>query len=287
MFLHEQMTFQVDIQAISEHCLDTTRYQVAHDSNAILRQHFQGQGVLQLNSSTEQAINQYKPGGTGIVVLGPTVSRLEPHGRGGDGMGRWSFVHLRRRNMPPITVISVYQVCKRPTNILGNTAYHQQYRALQSSGRHNVHPRQAFIEDLSSFVGTLQQKGHDIILGGDFNETLDERNSGVLRLATTRNLTDPFVFRYPHHHDFGTFHLGRRRIDIMLVSPRILPSIQRIGYAPFQFTNSSDHRPLLLDFNTRQLFGEYPSPLQPVHSRAVRSNDKRAVHKFVTIMYDE
>lgn len=79
-------------------------------------------------------------------------------------MGRWSFVHLRRKARPPVTIISVYQVCPSPTNIIGNTAYHQQQRALHAQGRYNIHPRKALIHDLEQFIVTLLQRNHDIAI---------------------------------------------------------------------------------------------------------------------------
>lgn len=253
MFANEQANLQVDIQGFSEHCLDTTKYHVHQTARDLLRRYYTGQASLQIDSSKETAINTYKPGGTGILLLGDLVGQQEPQGRGGDAMGRWSYIHLRRKAQPPITIISAYQVCPRPTNIIGNTAYHQQIRALNKAGRHQIHPRHAFITDLINFVAKLQTNGHDIILGGDFNESIEDKNSGLLKLITTTNLTDPFQHRFPHHPTFGTHAMGHRRIDSVLFSPSLLPSLKSIGYAPFQYTKSSDHRPLLFDLDRQIL----------------------------------
>ena len=120
LFIHEQEKLQVDVQAFSEHCLDTTKFHVTQTAKDILRHTYEGTSILRLDSSAEAAVNQYKPGGTGILALGPISGRLESQGSGGDTLGRWSFIHLRRKNGPPVTIISVYQVCPRPTNVLGN-----------------------------------------------------------------------------------------------------------------------------------------------------------------------
>lgn len=159
--------------------------------------------MILLNSSTETAINQYKPGGTGIQILGPLASSLTPAGRGGDTLGRWCYVSIRRRHFPPLTVISVYQVCPRPTNRVGNTAYHQQDRILQLDGR-DLHPRQAFIQDLHQLIRSLRDQGHDIILGGDFNESLQDKDSKVLQLATSHQMVDPFLYKFPASEEFAT-----------------------------------------------------------------------------------
>ena len=250
MFVNDQVTLDIDIQGITEHCLDTTKFPVYQTAQEIVQHQAPGQSLLSLHSSAEPALNLYKPGGTGFLVLGESVSRLEPNGIIGDMMGRWSSLHFRRKTQPPITIITAYQVCPRPTNILGNTAYHQQVRALSTSGQPDTHPRQAFIRDLESFVQSLQLRGHDIILGGDFNEALSDKNSGILKLVTSLNLTDPFLSKFPQYPAFGTHAQGSRRIDMVFVSPNLLDSIEKIGYAPFLYTKPSDHRPLVIDINT-------------------------------------
>lgn len=229
MFIHEQAALQIDIQAFSEHCLDTTKYHVPQTAKEILRKTYPGQSLIQLTSSQEPAVNQYKPGGTGLLLLGQAASRLEPNGRGGDVMGRWGYVHLRRKNLPPVTVISVYQVCPRPTNLIGNTAYHQQQRALNIANR-ALSPRQAFIQDLDHFLTVLRNQGNDIILGGDFNESLEDKHSGILSLITTHQLSDPFLYRFPHHTNFGTHVSGKRRIDYVFVTESILHSVRAIPF---------------------------------------------------------
>ena len=286
MFLHEQETLQIDIQAFSEHCLDTTKYHVNMTAKEILRTTYSGPSMIHLTSSQEPAVNQYKPGGTGLLLLGQVTSRLDPNGRGGDAMGRWSHVHLRRKNLPPVTVISVYQVCPRPTNPIGNTAYHQQQRALNIANR-ALSPRQAFIQDLDHFLNTLRNQGHDIILGGDFNESLEDKHSGILSLMTSHRLSDPFLHRYPYHSNFGTHIHGKRRIDYVFVTERILSSVTAIGYGPFDFISSSDHRPIFLELNSNVLFGTTHINLQQPSTRGVKTSDPIMVRRFVEITYQQ
>ena len=108
-------------------------------------------------------------------------------------MGRWSYVHMRRKGQKPITIYTVYQVCTSPTNAIGHTAWHQQRIKLNEQGRTHIHPRQAFVADLTTSIQTFQQNNHDIIIAGDFNETTEKHNSGILKIVTTTNLVDPFL----------------------------------------------------------------------------------------------
>jgi exonuclease III len=222
MFVNNQLSLDIDLQGIAEHCLDTTKYQVKQALQRSFRSHSPQKSVIAFHSSTDPATNYYKPGGTGVVMLGSLVGRLESNGVHGDAMGRWTAVHLRRRDRKPITVIMAYQVCPRPTNILGNTAFHQQVRFLNQQGRSHIHPRQAFINDLQTYIGRLQQQGNDIILGGDFNESLTDRHSGIHRLVSAQNLVDPFLIKFQAAPTFGTHQLGSRRIDLLFVSPALL-----------------------------------------------------------------
>jgi exonuclease III len=210
MIANEQETLQVDIQGMSEHCLDSTKFNVINTARETLRQQYAGKAMIVLSSSPEPAVHQYKPGGTGFLILGTTIGRLEPNGTGSDPMGRWTYIHLRRKNQPPVTIISAYQVCQNPTNRIGNTAYHQQQWLLSQEGRTSVHPRQAFIHDLTLFINRLRAQHHDIILGGDFNEALTDKKSLIFKLATSTNLVDPFGVRHPQYYSdtFGTHVKG-------------------------------------------------------------------------------
>jgi hypothetical protein len=116
-------------------------------------------------------------------------------------------MHFRSKEQPPLTVIAVYQVCHNPTNAVGNTAWHQQKRALMLQNRPD-HPRKAFIDDLIKLIQDLQSNHHDIIVGGDFNEDMEEPTSGLLRLVTTTQLCDPWITRHPQLRKFRTYRHG-------------------------------------------------------------------------------
>ena len=217
----------VDIACFSEVNLDTSKFAVVQQLYETLRKEFPHNATLQVDSSSDVAPNFYKPGGTAVVSIGAIVGRLEPSSKKGDSMGRWSRMSYRRKGLAPLTVISVYQVCSRPTNPLGHAAWHQQTRGLSDADRSDTSPRKAFIDDLIKEVRSLQALHHDVIVAGDFNETLDDPNSGVLRFATSTGLVDAFLQKHPGHPDFPTHHRGSKRIDSAFVSPRLAGAIRR------------------------------------------------------------
>lgn len=144
-----QRSHGIDLLGMSEHHQDTTMITRKLRLSDTVHRAAPGQAACQFDSSQESSLSGNQCGGTGITMVGPLVPKIEANGRGGDSMGRWSFVHVRRKAAPPITVFSVYQVCSGTTNEVGHTAWHQQTRALAIEGRENESPRTAFINDLS------------------------------------------------------------------------------------------------------------------------------------------
>lgn len=192
--LHTMSVHDVQLLGISEHQLSTASFrtkQKLFDSFRMASNPAPGAVTYQFNSSAESppTETQKMMGGTGLIHTQSLVGRIEPKGRGGDAMGRWSFVHLRRANhLAPLTIVSVYQVCKKPTNTIGYTAWHQQRRALDMDERYATHPREAFLEDLLQFVRQLQSQGHDVILGGDWNDSMSMARSSLQRLCSQLDL---------------------------------------------------------------------------------------------------
>jgi hypothetical protein len=284
---HDQKLLDADIQGVSEHLLATEKHQVEQQLHSQLRRDFPGQAVLQINSSPSIAPNSYKAGGTAIMALGNIGGRLEPASKGGDKLGRWSYLTFRRSHRGPVTFVSIYQVNKLPTNKQGLTAWHQQRLGLDQDGREHLHPRKAFIDDLILQVQSWHRDGHDIVIGGDFNETAEDPNSGILRLATQADLTEPWRLLHPSHPDFNTQESGSRRIDTLLVSRGISSSVKRIGYAPYKYVTNSDHRAMFVDFDTTLLFGDATTKPSSHQFRGVKTNDRKNVTKFVEHMYSE
>ena len=201
-------------------------------------------------------------------------------------MGRWTYVTLQNNNGRPITVVSVYQVCHNPTNKLGGTAWHQQRRALDGQQRTTEHPREAFMKDLTIFLHQLKTKNHDIIVGGDWNESILENRSKTLKLSITIGLVDPWIHFYPDHDEFATHEQGSKRIDYILVSQSLLHNIRSISYSPVGMIQNNDHRTVILQLDARKLFGKHTPMTVTLKDRHVRSNDKKSVTTYVEAMYD-
>jgi exonuclease III len=150
-----------------------------------------------------------------------------------DSWGRWTKLELQARCDRKVLFITAYQVCATPTNEKGSTAYHQQEAMARLAHHQNIHPRVNFQRDLRTFLQQKIQQKYSIILGGDFNEALDQPRSAMCSLAMQCELSDVWSNKYPDT-EFNTRHPGSKRIDYVLVTPNILKCVQSVGYFSFK-----------------------------------------------------
>lgn len=148
---------QTDMFLMAELNEDTTQHYVHTALHTICRKHFPVYRLL-TSSSPVKATTTYKPGGTAILAVGDTTSRIHTTIR--DRLGRWSIIRLTGSHMN-MAVISAYQVCRTSTK--GTfTAYNQQHSTLLHESlaepQRTTNPRTSFRNDLITQVRVLKGK---------------------------------------------------------------------------------------------------------------------------------
>lgn len=123
-------------------------------------------------------------------------------------------------------------------------------------------------------------------MGGDFNETVEDARSGILRLMTDTNLCDPWYLRNPDSPTFHTQETGSKRIDSLFLSEGLVSCVTKLGYSPFHRFLHSDHRALYIEFDTHKLLGQQSDNLAALPHRSVNSSDRQSVTKYVEAMYE-
>ena len=168
--VQQSCDLQVDIQCFSEVNRDVTQ-------GPIRKQFLEDTKQIAINSRSTWSSSQvpvatdYKPGGTGIVNFDRTASRVKRQGT--DDMGRWAYTLLDGKGDKDVLIMSIYQVCKDPTNPSGITAYHQQEMMLGEKDRQDKNPRRNFFRDLRDFLNEILVNSEEtivLILLGDWNE---------------------------------------------------------------------------------------------------------------------
>ena len=272
----------VDIACFAEINTDTNNYNVRRKMEMIATRQFQ-QCQLILSTSKYTTSSPYKPGGTAIMANQATTALVRSYSR--DRMGRWASIRLQTAESRYLRIISAYQACENIRPGSNSVAAQQRAQLLeedstQSEMRRRT-PREAFVDDLQSFIHQSQINGDDIILVGDFNEDITNEGSGIARLAATCGLADLFNIRLGSPILPATYQRGTRRIDYALITPTLITAVQAAGYDPFGYRIPSDHRGLYIDLKSNALFQDGPCPLAPKEQREFNSKAPGTVEKYV------
>ena len=205
------------------------------------------------SESTIPWSSPYTPGGT-HTILHPTLQpRVTTHGDYPRLMGGWSWVTIRGRQNRKITIITVYKVYNRPIVTAGPlTAISQQWKIAQSKNRGNENIVDNTITDLQLFINSQQNNGTEIILNMDANETVNCKNSTIIKLCRIYKLCDTIALKHGTELEPNTYSRGLDRIVFILCSKALLPFISNVGILPFGMITFFDHRGLFIDINLHQ-----------------------------------
>ena len=282
-FCEEMRQLEVDTWCTFELNLDTLKPRVRDIMQTTIRKHFDHSKMTTSTSSISlNRRSNFKPGGTLIATQGHTCGRVIHQGR--DNLGRWSYQVLSCKNRRTLTIVSAYQVCQQQivTNnrVISSTASAQQTSLLRQQGRQE-NPRQAFVQDLQTFLQQRLDEDSELLILGDFNEPLTGTMDGMTKLCSNLQLSDLMAQVTGTETDFGTHVRGHQRIDYALCTELVAQSAVRGCYEPFGQRGKGDHRNMLLDFDTRILFGNLTQALGPISTREFSAKDRSAVRTYI------
>ena len=152
---------------------------------------------------------------------------------------------MKGYNRRQVTVISAYQAVtdSQCTGIMTVTS--QQRNILVQSRDSLSEPRKAFKRDLSELLRRLITRGDEIILVGDFNETIDHTFNGLCKIVADCHLVDLMSGRstipFP-----ATYARGRHRLDFGFATRYAASALKYAGYEAFNEHFPTDHRAYFL-----------------------------------------
>jgi hypothetical protein len=218
--------------------------------------------------------------------MGKSGGRVKKSGT--DKLGRWSYQLLDGQGSRDVLIISVYQCCRQPADPQGMTAYHQQQVLLSEMDQTDLDPRRNFYQDLKQFIctHTKTNDGTEVtpILIGDWNEKC-KGSSTSQKLCNEFGLVDVFDRMHPDQKPFKTYIRGSGTIDFVLAPPSTADRVTNFVYKPFLYRLKGNHRGYYFDISKKRLFGNTKeSPYDPT-GRAISSNNKKAVSKYLAAVY--
>ena len=128
---------------------------------------------------------------------------------------------------------------------------------------HTGEVRPVLWQDLTLLIQQYQEEQYDIIVGLDANSDCDNPRSEISQFAEENNLID--FYSHFQGGELSSTENGSKLIDTILVSTRIINTIQRILFLPYDTLDYSDHRALILDLNKNVLMKHHTrNPISPI-----------------------
>ena len=274
---------QIDILCGQEHNVDTSQSEVRSILHQTARQHW-GRFRLGTGSTPTQFTNWYKPGGTLQLSIGNITGQIT--GTDQDPLGRWVCQTFRGKEGFLLTVISAYQVVETKPKGGTTTAASQQVSLLTQANVEDRDPRNAFKRDLRSYLTKCKQRGHEILLLGDFNESIDGNFNGMSKLVADFHLVD--LMRGRSNQAFpATYSRGRLRLDYGLATKRVADALVAAGYEPFNERFPTDHRAYYFDLETEKLFGLQTQVLANAPLRMMHATNAKQVTYYLKEKYSQ
>ena len=271
------LNHDVDLTALTEINKDWRNIQYEETiwgATATWREHRRVQASYNV---TEQPCKRHQVGGTAMILLGDLTFRLSHQSVDFRKLGRWSLVTLTGKNNVNTTIITCY--CPNRSPSLGSA--YSQHLLYMAKNKENIPavtcPRQLFGQDLKAEIGRFLDKGHSLIVMGDFNSQYDLLSSwmldaGLCDLIAARHGVCPITCKKS----------AQDPIDVIFGSPNL--KISKGGLLSFGKL-MSDHRGLWIDIPKFLIYGY--NPIQPVFpsARRLKLQDPRVVTKYLTCLH--
>ena len=182
-------------------------------------------------------------------------------------------------------ILTVYNVSQDHSS--GNDTLYNQQQAqyllqynllgLKCDRDQFIDPKKRFVQDLSRLLQDASNAGTDIILTGDFNDTIGESHNALTLALLEIGLQDAIAIQHGFTTNIATYKRGPRRLDYAFVSRRILRHVSACGYDRFDEVLCSDHRAYYLDLSIPGLFGNALPVLCSPANRTIRGDQPQNI----------
>jgi hypothetical protein len=270
------LAHDIDIFGLSETGVDWTLGHPRNRCNQILRDFWHHSRLIgSTNDISSKEVVQC--GGACTVVTDKWTGRIESSGSEPQGLGRWSHVRLNGKNGRLVTIVTVHQVWKQSVSTAGaKTACMQQWNLLRRAGDTDPNPRKSFCNNLDTFLTPLQATGDELIVMGDLNEHLGDNALGMKAVVAKFGLVDSVSYHHGTDGEVAACSRSNNRLDHILCTHAIAPSIWRCGVLPINFVMCSDHRGVFVDVDIDECLGGDPPALMSIALRGIRSQSSKA-----------
>ena len=220
----------------------------------------------------------HKAGGTAMALGGSTVGRV--HYTFNDPHGRWNTLGLCGERSDLI-IVNLCHTWRKPNQVSGLTAHHQQQAAFLAEGGSVTDPRQNVRHDLINHIHSVKKANCELLIVGDFNESICDNDTLLQQLSATFGLHDIWRMHFPHCVEPHTHFRGSKRIDCALGTMATVEATRLIGHEPFLFSAATDHRGSFMDIDSPASLGNSTAALVASPHRIVNTKKPAVTACFI------
>ena len=276
--------FQVDTSCMVEPNLDLNKPEVKDQIFKRLKKIDPHAKLAKASSPSIYNESNFKMGGSVMVTRGNWAGHIVKQGC--EKLGRWTYQVFEGKDGKRITIMNVYRVGKS-YNASGNcTIRNQQEKDLLVESGIHQEPREQILIDLKKRIDKLHEKGHIVIIFGDFNEDVEggKRIQKFLMESNLKNcVQEKHDGKLPRTHD-----RGKHCIDMIAVLKALdNDAIKQAGYLPFYEGIATNHRAVFVDLDAEYLFtNTNQDTTKPMFRRFTTDQPKKA-DKYLKTLEEE
>jgi hypothetical protein len=141
------------------------------------------------------------------------------------------------------------------------TSFFHQWHELTKLGHRHPNPRRQVLNDIKTIALQAISKGTNMCTSIDANEALDTNNQLFHKWIAECGLVSVHENLYNEEYYNNnpipaTYQHGRKKIDHVSCTPRLFGCFTGVAIKPLHDRLFSDHRALIVDFDTAQLLGQ-------------------------------
>ena len=193
-----------------------------------------------------------------MVTCGKGSTHTIGSGEDTHGLGRWNWITLQGKQERITTIITIYRPGKNQTTLDRQQAHTSKKRPSVAK---SIGPQELWDKELTALVSAFINKGHEIIIGGDWNDNLNNNTGQVRKMMQNIGLSELLITRYGKGPE--TYQSGTNTIDGIFATSGI--SIEQGGYTNHE-ESPGDHRWLWIDISEATLLernrDDYAPPIE-------------------------
>lgn len=273
------MKKHTDIFLISEHNKNMPKLANKNRPTEIIKRWWK-RIIVRTSYLTSANKSTFEPGGTMIITNEQSSAHTCESGVDHDSLGRWDFITLRgKKDYYYTTIISIYRPLTSQETYMRQTVFTAKRRKVLEN---EDTPDKLWFLDLKDLIQDKLNKGHKIIVAGDFNDDLNNEKSPTRVFMDKMGLKEIMLTKYGKGPP--THIRGSKTIDGIFASRKTI--MNRGRYISFE-KSPSDHWWINIELTEASLLGIPRDDLSPPLLRKTTSIIPSVIMKFQNLLENQ